>query len=224
MWIEGTGNGTSRGAAVPAVATLSRPRLVLGRRTRQRLLPAVLFLLALATRAPAAGSHLAGWDAVQYALGLVDFDVTRHQPHPPGSILYVGAGRLLLALTGDAQTALGAISVLAGAAAVVLCYLTGREVFGERTAVAGTLLYLVSPLTWYYGAVALPYALEGALTLGVVALLWRAAESRRPGLAAGAGALLAVAGGVRQTTILLLLPLWLYATWRARVGVAAGPR
>ena len=65
---------------------------------------------------------------------------------------------------------------------------------------AGTLLYFVSPLSWYYGAVALPYALEGALTLGVVALLWRAAEERRPGAAAGAAAVLAVAGGVRQTT------------------------
>ncbi len=210
MWFEETAAGRGGVVAVPV-----RPRLALGAQSRRLLALGALFLLALLSRAPAAGTYLAGWDAVQYALGLVDFDVARHQPHPPGSILYVGAGRLLLALTGDAQTALGAISVLAGAAAVVLCYVAGRAVFGGRIAAAGTLLYLVSPLSWYYGAVALPYALEGALALGVVALLWRAAEERRPGAAAGAAALLAVAGGVRQTTILLLLPLWLYATWRA---------
>src|SRR5262249_58177572 len=101
-------------------------------------------------------------------------------------VLYVALGRALLAVTGDAQVALAAISVVAGAVAAVLCFAVGRALFGERVAAAGALLYLVSPLTWYYGAVALPYALEGALALGVVGLLWRAAEDRRPGAAAGA--------------------------------------
>ena len=144
-----------------------------------------LLLLGLATRGPLVGAYLANWDAVQYALGMAEFDVTRHQPHPPGSLLYVALGRALLGLTGDPQRALGTISVLGGSVSLVLCAVVGRMLFGWRIAVAGTLLYATSPLTWYYGGVALPYALEGALVLGVVALLWPAAEERRPAYAAG---------------------------------------
>ncbi|MGH2355371.1 MAG: glycosyltransferase family 39 protein [Chloroflexota bacterium] len=176
---------------------------------------AALFLAGVATRAPFVGTYLANWDSVQYALGLTEFDVVRHQPHPPGSILYVALGRLALAITGEANLALAWISVLAGAASIVLCYVVGRELFGARIALAGTVLFFASPLTWYYGAVALPYALEGALALAAVGLCWRAAEDRRLTAVVLAAAVLAVAGGVRQTTMLLLLPLWLYASWRA---------
>lgn len=174
-----------------------------------------LFVAAVLTRAPFIGGHLANWDAVQYALGLVDFDVTRHQPHPPGSILYIALGRVALALTGEANRALAWISVLAGATATVLCYAVSRSIFGRRIGVVATVLYLFSPLTWYYGVVALPYTVEGALVLGAVATLWRGAEMRRMAPALVGAVLLAFAGGVRQTTMLLLLPLWLYATWRA---------
>lgn len=184
-----------------------------------------LFVVGVLTRAPFIGGHLASWDAVQYALGLVDFDVTRHQPHPPGSILYIALGRVALALTGEANRALAWISVLAGASAIVLCYVVSRAIFGRRIAVVATVLYLLSPVTWYYGVVALPYAVEGALVLGAVATLWWGAEARRIAPTLGAAVLLAFAGGVRQTTMLLLLPLWLYATWRAgQPGAGQGTR
>ena len=44
---------------------------------------------------------LYNWDAVQFALALREFDVAKHQPHPPGYLLYVGLGRLLNASLGD---------------------------------------------------------------------------------------------------------------------------
>src|SRR5438874_273373 len=170
-----------------------------------------IFLATAATRLAVTGRTLINWDAVQYALGLTDFDVVRHQPHPPGSILYEGLGRLALFLTHDANQALSWISVIAGAASVVLCYLAGRALFGATLAWVGTALYAASPLTWFYGAVALPYSLEGALSLAAVLLCWRAMEERDTRAALWAAVVLAVAGGVRQTTMLLLLPLWVYA-------------
>jgi hypothetical protein len=170
-----------------------------------------LFFVTAATRWAATGRTLINWDAVQYALGLTDFDVVRHQPHPPGSILYEGLGRLALFLTHDPNQALSWISVIAGAGATVLCYLAGRAMFGRTLAWTGTALYATSPLTWFYGAVALPYSLEGALSLAAVVLCWRAMEERDTRAALWAAAVLAVAGGVRQTTMLLLLPLWAYA-------------
>ena len=50
--------------------------------------------LTLATRWPYRVRLLPTWDAVQFALALERYDVVRHQPHPPGYILYVALGRL----------------------------------------------------------------------------------------------------------------------------------
>ena len=210
-----TGSPTDHAAPPrPARPTLGQPVALLA-----------LFLAAAASRLAVTGRILINWDAVQYALGLTDFDVVRHQPHPPGSILYEGLGRLALFVTHDANQALSWISVLAGAASVVLCYLAGRELFGSRLAWAGTALYAVSPLTWFYGAVALPYGIEGALSLAAVLLCWRAMEERERRAALWAAVVLAVAGGIRQTTMLLLLPLWVYATfladWRRELSPGA---
>ena len=51
-------------------------------------------MLTLASRWPYRARMLYNWDAVQFALALTEFDVAKHQPHPPGYLLYVGLGRL----------------------------------------------------------------------------------------------------------------------------------
>lgn len=174
-------------------------------------------MFGLVTRLPFLGRVLAGWDSVQYALGLAQFDVVEHQPHPPGSILYVALGRLLLILAGDANRALELLSLGANALAVALCFVVGEQIFGRRIALIGAALYLTSPLVWYYGEVALPYSLEAALSLAVLSLCWRAAEDGDRRAALAAAAVLAAAGGVRPTTMLLLLPLWAFAAARCRL-------
>src|SRR5687767_15303876 len=68
-------------------------------------------------------------DSINFALGLRDFDVAQHQPHPPGYPLYIGIGHVALGLvrlalprvlpsTAEAL-ALALLSTLAGAVAVV---------------------------------------------------------------------------------------------------------
>ena len=68
-------------------------------------------------------------DSINFALGLRDFDPARHQPHPPGSPVYIALGRASLALlsivrpaldqiTAEALT-LGIWSLVAGVVAVV---------------------------------------------------------------------------------------------------------
>src|SRR3972149_598098 len=64
--------------------------------TRHDLVLALsLSALTLLSRWPYRARMLYNWDAVQFALALKEYDVAKHQPHPPGYILYVGLGRLL---------------------------------------------------------------------------------------------------------------------------------
>jgi hypothetical protein len=100
---------------------------------------------------------LYNWDAVQFALALREFDVAKHQPHPPGYFLYVGLGRLLNASLGDPTLAYVALAMLFSAGSTFVVYrLAGAVRSANRPAAAA--LLAVSPLFWFYGSVGLTYA------------------------------------------------------------------
>src|SRR5688572_10786704 len=49
-------------------------------------------------------------DSINFALGLRDFDPAKHQPHPPGSPVYIAFGRALLPLVSIVRPALDQIT------------------------------------------------------------------------------------------------------------------
>ena len=173
----------------------------------------VLAGLTVATRWPYRARLLPTWDAVQFALALERYDVVRHQPHPPGYILYVALGRLAQAVLGDPALALGTLAILASAAAVFLVYQLGWRLYGRGAALVAALGLGASPLFWAYGVVGLPYAMEAALTTGIAIGAW---GMRRGSVRAlvGSAILLGLAGGVRQSMLLTMSPLWLGMAWR----------
>lgn len=95
---------------------------------------------------------------------------------------------------------------------------------GARAVRAGALaaaLYVFDPLLWFYGELPLVYAVEGGMTVALAYAALRMADGRGPFLAACAA--FALAGGVRPSTLVLLLPLFLLGAWQAwRRGAAAG--
>ena len=178
-------------------------------------LPALLlFVVSALLRAPFVPRTLVNWDSVQFALATRAFDIERHQPHPPGYILYVGWGRLLTWLLGDANWAFALTSVVAGSLAVALLYVLGRQMVGGRTALVAAALFATSPLVWYYSVVALTYAVEAFFLLIVACLCWRALQLGEGRPVIWAAVALGLAGGVRQSTLVLLLPLWLVVAVR----------
>ena len=72
---------------------------------------------------------LYNWDAVQFALALREFDVAKHQPHPPGYLLYVALGRLLNASLGDPTLAYVALAMLFSAATTFVVYWLARRLY-----------------------------------------------------------------------------------------------
>jgi hypothetical protein len=202
-----------------------------GRRAAARVAPhgdlAIALGLAVVTllsRWPYRARMLYNWDAVQFALALHEFDIAKHQPHPPGYLLYVALGRLLNASLGDPTLAYVALAMLFSAGTTFVLYWLARRLFDRATALIAASLLAVSPLFWFYGSVGLTYAGEafaasvvawfayGALTGHVSSLYWGA-------LALG------LTGGMRQSVLLLLLPLWLGSALlgirsRRRVAIA----
>ena len=164
------------------------------------------------------------WDAVQFELALGQFNLSAHQPHPPGYILYVLAGRAVGFVVPDPGIALSLLSALASGLSVSLLYSLAQRVFKDQViAIGAALLLLASPLAIYYGSVGLTYAPEMALSTLVALLAWeRKQKSSNAYLPALLGAALALSGGVRQTSIAILLPVCLWAMWGAKRGAWLG--
>lgn len=172
------------------------------------------FLAGVLTRIPFRGEMLYNRDAVEFALALDKFDVALHRPHPPGYFLYVMAGRLLSAVSGDANFVFTAISVFFSGLAVAALYVLAERIFGGRTAFLAALLALTSPLYWYYGSVSATYIVEAFFSAIIGWLCFRILRGEH-GLLAVSALLLALAAGVRQSTLFFMLPLWVYCIWGA---------
>ena len=92
----------------------------------------VLALIVALTHLPFVVSTLEDIDSVNFALGVRDFDVASHRPHPPGYPIYIGLGKVGVPiarfLSPDSSAAaveartLSIVSLIASISAVVLLY------------------------------------------------------------------------------------------------------
>jgi hypothetical protein len=179
-----------------------------------------LAVVTLLSRWPYRARMLYNWDAVQFALALHEFDIAKHQPHPPGYLLYVALGRLLNASLADPALAYVALAMLFSAGSTFVLYWLARRIYDRATAVIAASLLAVSPLFWFYGSVGLTYAGEAFAASLVAWFAYGALSGHVPSLYWGALAL-GLTGGMRQSVLVLLLPLWLGS---ALIGVPSRRR
>lgn len=200
---------------------------------------AAIAVLFLAAHLPFLPPSLEDLDSVNFALGVRDFDVARHQPHPPGYPLFIGpaklstaAARLAGARAPEAR-GLSVWSTLAGAALVFLLYGLFRALDGiPRRAFWTTVIVVTSPLFWFTALRPLSDTLGLAWAVAAQALIAGAMAptvldpNRAARLLVAGGFVAGVAIGVRSQTFVLTLPLLALAVawpgtampWRARIA------
>jgi hypothetical protein len=147
---------------------------------------------------------------VQFALALKKYDITVHQPHPPGYFLYVMLGRLLNLFINDANTVFVSISLIFSGLTIVAIYYLGKEIYDKKIAILAALIALTSPNLWFHGEVALTYTVEAFFSTLVALLCWKILKGDHKYIWLSA-VVLGIAGGVRQNTMVFLLPLWLFS-------------
>ncbi len=198
--------------AVPRQAELPRLRLA-GM--------AGLAVLTLATRIPFASKVLYHWDLVNFAYAMSEFNLVKEQPQPPGYILYVWLCRLLASVLHDPQTVMVTISIAASVGAVVAMYLLGEAIYNARVGWLSAIFLAASPLFWFYNEIALPHSVDAFLVIVSVLLLYKSMQGERR-YVIPAVLVLAIAGGVRQQTIVFLAPALLFAFrkigWKLFIG------
>jgi hypothetical protein len=174
------------------------------------LLPLSLFFLTIITRVPFASKLLYHWDSVQFALALEKYDITVHQPHPPGYFLYVMLGRFLNFFIKDANSTFVFISIIFSGLTVVAVYYLGKELYDGKIGLLAAAIALTSPNLWFHGEVALTYIVEAFFSTAVAVLCWKIYKGEHKYIYLSV-VTLGIAGGIRQSTIVFLLPLWLFS-------------
>jgi hypothetical protein len=159
-------------------------------------------------------------DSINFALGVRDFDVAHHQPHPPGYPVYIAAAKAVHALGASEVHALALLGAIAASAGVlaILALFAGIDPRAPWTALGGAALAVSAPLYWMSASRPLTDAVGVAAAVGIQALIvWSASERAL----VAAAFLVALASGIRSQIVWLTLPMLAVALWRRR---AAGGR
>lgn len=152
------------------------------------------------------------WDELLFLLGLHDYDVGLHHPHPPGFPLFMLAARLLVETGVEPFRALQAINIVAAVFIVPAMLMLCRELrLPFRTSLASAILLAFFPNVWFFGGTGFSDVASVVLAIVACALLLRGARST-PALVGGS-LLLAVAAGFRPQNLLLGLLPAIAASW-----------
>lgn len=186
----------------------------------------------LAAHLPLLPPSLEDVDSINFAMGVRDFDVARHQPHPPGYPLFIALGKsatpVLEAAGVEAPEARGLSvwSVAAGAACIFLLFSLFRGLDGaERRAWWAMLLAVTAPLFWFTALRPLSDMTGLAAALAAQALLVPVVLGRASPRHLVLGALVAgLAIGFRSQTFVLTLPLLALALAVPGIRLRAGER
>ena len=193
---------------------------------RLLLVGAVVFAAA---HLPFLAQSLEDVDSINFALGLRQFDVAQHQPHPPGYPVYIGIASVMLRAVqlvhssaepaASEALALALLSAVSGALAVI-CLGVIFAAFDRLSAAPArrlwwwaTALTAASPLFWISGL--RPMSDLPGLALALLSLALMLGSESRATLIAGA-LVAGLAAGVRVQTSLLTVPALTLLLWARR--------
>ncbi|KKT86909.1 MAG: hypothetical protein VE97_C0011G0005 [candidate division Kazan bacterium GW2011_GWB1_45_10] len=166
-------------------------------------------------------TYLFASDSGLYALALEKYDLSLQQPHPPGYPLYILLAKVLSWFIPDANTAFVLISIGFSVLALWAVFSLAKIVYDRRTAWISLALWVVAPMLWFHGQVAMNYMADAFFSAIVGHYIYHSVVNQHDVRLARRSLLLAsislaIGGGFRPTLVVFLLPVWLWALWQRR--------
>lgn len=158
-------------------------------------------------------TYLYHWDSIQFALALEKFDLIKHQPHPPGYIVYVFFARIINSIIDNPNLALIIVGIAFSILGLILIVKLTKDIFGSLSGYIAGILYIVNPTIWFHGLVAEVYIVEAVTVLLVLYLAYKYLNNKNTRNLIFLGIFLGLLGGVRQVTEVLILPLVIYVVF-----------
>lgn len=168
-----------------------------------------------------------GWDDVDFALALQQYDLSRMQPHFPGYPIYILTAHLFYVWLHDPYYALTVLSAAAGGLTALPLWLLFSQAASIRVARLAVWIYAIAPLPLISGIQPMSDSLGALLAAWLAYLTWQAVAADRGGenkvssfvYLTLAGVILGLLLGVR-ISYLALSSLWIWAVWQVAVKSA----
>lgn len=175
----------------------------------------VLAFVFLALHLPYLPASLEDLDSINFALGIRQFDVAHHQPHPPGYPVFMLIAKTVHAVVPAEADALALVSVAGGALGVLALVALFRRLDGSGApvswSVAAVGVAMTTPLYWFTAVRPLSDSSGLAVAIAVQAMTLGATSAR--GLAT-AGFCAGLAAGLRSQVVWLTVPLLALRAWQ----------
>lgn len=172
----------------------------------QRLILAALAVGWLLLRIPYFGDRYSfEWDSSQFARGVAEFNIFKHQPHPSGYYLWVLATRDLTAVTSGPMQAQIVLAFLMALGGLAMFYLLARRFLSRDAAFGATVLLAYAPAVSLHSSIPLS-TITDLLTSAIAGYFaFLDSRARRWRIVVCMGAL-GFIGGFRQSGVGLVAP------------------
>ena len=105
----------------------------------------LIFAIALIIKIIFRVDYLEDYDAIDFAFGLKDYDLSQYKPHFPGYPIYIFFGRALFKIIKDETLSLITLNIIFGSFCAVMVYMIAEELFNKATAFLSSALFIVNP-------------------------------------------------------------------------------
>ncbi len=170
-----------------------------------------IFAFTFLSRLISKSQFLFNWDAVQFALATEKFQISAHQPHPPGYIFYVFIPKLIDFIVGDVNLSFIILNAIASALTACIVFLFLKKITKNYSvSIVGSIALATIPLFWFYGEIANAYVFDAlfACLLGFLAyIIIKGDYTKILWLLLFWG----IAGGFRPTLIVVFAPIVVFA-------------
>ena len=120
---------------------------------REKAIFWVVAIVCGASRLLALSRSLWEWDEALFCLGMRDYDVASHHPHPPGFPIFIAAAKLARVFTDSDFHALQTVNIIAGALLFPAMFMLARELrLRFTTSVIAAALMAFFPNVWFSAA------------------------------------------------------------------------
>jgi len=186
---------------------------------QERAIYWIVAIVCGASRFLATARSLWEWDEALFCLGMRNYDVASHHPHPPGFPVYIAVAKIARVFTGSDFRALQSVNLIGGVLLFPAMFMLARELRLRFTTsiIAGALLAFF-PNVWFFGGTGFSDVVTITMVIYAVAFLFRGCRDANAYFIGTF--LLAVSVGIRPQNLLVGIFPAAIATWyRARESV-----
>lgn len=177
----------------------------------KKILPIIFIILSLLIlRVPFFSHYLFDWDAVQLALGMDNFNIQGHEPHPPGYFLYVYLAKFFDIIFHNQNLSLIVVNVVLSTIALIIFYLISKKIFKNKIlSTLSSFLFITNQFIWFHSEFANVYIIDLCFSIIYFYLSYLIIIEKKNFIYLYS-ALFALGIGFRQSLIIFFAPLYIY--------------